>query len=54
MSECGGKTVLVVMEDLGTIKEDTNKIAGNINIHELQKITHLSTAHLLRWVLSHK
>ena len=29
-----------------------NKIPGNINIHELQKITLLSTAHLLRWVLS--
>ena len=46
------------MEDLGTIKEDmenyTNKIAGNINIHEPQKITHLSTAHLLRRVLSIK
>ena len=48
-------TVPVVMEALGTIKEDmenySNKIPGNINIHELQKITLLSTAHLLRWVL---
>ena len=34
-------TVLVVMGALGTIKKDmenyTNKIPGNINIHELQK-----------------
>ena len=51
-------TVPVVMGALGTIKKDmenyTNKIPGNINIHELQKITLLSTAHLLRWVLSIK
>ena len=32
----------------------TNKIPGNINIHELQKITLLSTSHLLRRVLSIK
>ena len=32
----------------------TNKLPGNINIHELQKITLLSTAHLLRRVLSIK
>ena len=47
-------TVLVVMGALGTITKDmenyTNKIPGNINIHELQKITLLSTAHLLRQV----
>ena len=47
--------VLVVMGALGNIKKDmenyTNKIPGNINIHELQKITLLSTAHLLRPVL---
>ena len=40
------------MGALGTIKKDmesySNKIPGNINIHELQKITLLSTAHLLR------
>ena len=45
-------TVPVVMGALGTIKKDmesySNKIPGNINIHELQKITLLSTAHLLR------
>ena len=32
----------------------SSKIPGNINIHELQKITLLSTAHLLRRVLSIK
>ena len=46
------------MGALGTIKKDrenyTNKIPGNTNIHELQKITLLSTAHLLRRVLSIK
>ena len=51
-------TVPVVVEALGTIKKDienySNKIPGNINIHELQKITVLSTAHLLRRVLSIK
>ena len=51
-------TVPVVMGALGTIKKDmesySNKIPGNINIHELQKITLLSTAHLLRRVLSIK
>ena len=51
-------TVPVVMGALGTIKKDmenySNKIPGNINIHELQKITLLSTAHLLRQVLSIK
>ena len=44
------------MGALGTIKKDmenfSNKIPGNINIYKLQKITLLSTAHLLRWVLS--
>ena len=48
-------TVPVVMGALGTIKKDmenySNKIPGNINIHELQKITLFSTAHLLRRVL---
>ena len=42
-------TVPVVMGALGTIKKDiencTNKIPGNIIIHELQKITLLSPAH---------
>ena len=50
-------TVPVVMGALGTIKKDTennsNKIPGNINIHELQKITLISTAHLLRRVLEY-
>ena len=52
------KTVPVVMGALDTIKKDmenyTNKIPGNTNIHELQKITLLSTAHLLRRVVSIK
>ena len=51
-------TVPVVMRTLGTIKKglesNIHKIPGNINIHELQKITLLSTAHLLRRVLSIK
>ena len=58
---CGGlktTTVPVVMEALGTIKKGmenySNKIAGNINIHELQKISLLSATHLLRRVLSIK
>ena len=45
-------TVPVVMGALSTIKKDienyTNKIPGNIIVHELQKITLLSPAHLLR------
>ena len=51
-------TVPVVMGPLGTIKKDmenyTDKILGNINVKELQKITLLSTAHPLRRVLSIK
>ena len=51
-------TISMVMGALGTIKKDMenyfNKIPGNINIHELQKITALCTAHLLRGVLSIK
>ena len=51
-------TVPVVMGPLGTIKKDmqnyADKFPGNINIHELQKITLLSTAHLLRRDLSIK
>ena len=51
-------TVPVFMGALGTIKKDmenySNKIPGNVNTHELQKITPLSTAHLLRRVLSIK
>ena len=49
-------TVPVVMGALSTIKKDienyTNKIPDNIIIHELQKMTLLSPAHLLRRVLS--
>ena len=49
-------TVPVVMGALGTIKKDmenyANKMPGNINMHELQKITLHSTTHLLRRVLS--
>ena len=51
-------TVSVVMGALSTIKKDienyTNKIPGNIIVHELQIITLLSPAHLLRRVLSIK
>ena len=51
-------TVPVVIGALGTVKKDmenhTNKIPVNINIHGPQKITLLSTAHLLRRVLSIK
>ena len=46
-------TAAVAMRALGTIKDMenyTNKIPGNI--HELQKMTLLSKAHLLRRVLS--
>jgi len=49
-------TVLVVIGALGIIKKGMesyiNKIPGNINIHELQQITLLSTARLLRRALS--
>ena len=49
-------TVLVVMEalDKKDMENDSTKIPGNINIHELHKITLLSTAHVLRLVLSTK
>ena len=51
-------TVPVVVGALGTTKKDmenySNKIPGNINVHELQKITLVSTAYLLRRVLSIK
>ena len=52
------ETIPVVIGALGTIKKGiekyTNKIPGNIYLHDLQKITLLSTAHLLRRVLSIK
>ena len=48
-------TVPVVMGALGTINKDmdncSNKIPGNISIRELQKVTLLSTPHLLRRIL---
>ena len=51
-------TIPVVMEALGTIKKEienySKKIPGDVNTHELQKITFLFTAHLLRRVLSIK
>ena len=51
-------TVPVVVGALCTIKKDmenySNKVPGNINMHELQKITVLSTAHLVGWVCSIK
>ena len=58
MWELKTTTVPVVMGALGTIKKDmenySNKIPGNISMKELQKIALLSTAHLLRGVLSIK
>ena len=51
-------TVPKVMGALGTVKKDmenySNKIPGNISIRGFQKITLLSTAYLLRRVLSIK
>ena len=51
-------TVPMVMGALCTIKKDmenySNKVPGNISIHELQKITLLSTTHLIRRVRSIK
>ena len=51
-------TVPVVIGALGTIKKGMesyiNKIPGNINIHELQKITLLSTARLRRWAVERR
>ena len=48
-------TIPVVIGALGTIKKDmdkcSNKIPGSISIHELQKVTLLSTPHLLRRIL---
>ena len=56
MWELKTTTIPVAMGALGTIKKDmenhTNEIPDNINVHELQKITPFSTAHLLRRVLS--
>ena len=51
-------TVPLVLGARGTIKKDrenySNKIPGNTNIHELQKIALLTTTHLLRRVFSIK
>jgi hypothetical protein len=46
----------VVIGALGLVKKGmekyTDKIPGNINIHEIHKIALLGTAHILRRVLS--
>ena len=46
----------VVVRALGLIKKglDTSRIPGNIGTNEIQKITMLGTAHILRKVLSLK
>ena len=58
MWEMKTTTIPVVLGALGVIKKDlekyTSKIPGNIPIAELQKITLLGTAHILRKVLSIK
>ena len=50
------KTVPVVIGavELVKLKKHTNKIPGNINIIEVQKIALLGSAHILRRVLSIK
>ena len=52
------ETVPVVIGALGVIKKGMDKcierIPGSVNINELQKITLLGTAHILRKVLSIK
>jgi hypothetical protein len=51
-------TIPVVIGALGLVKKRiekyTDKIPGNINIHEVQKIALLGTAYILRRVLSIK
>ena len=50
------ETVSVVIGALGQVKKGlgkyVEKLPGNINIEELQKISVLDTAHILRKVLS--
>ena len=50
------ETVPVVIGALGLVKKGmgkcVEKLPENINIKELQKISHLSTAYILRKVLS--
>ena len=50
------ETVSVVIGALGQVKKSlgkyVEKLPGNINIEELQKISLLDTAHILRKVLS--
>ena len=50
------ETVSVVIGALGQVKKGlgkyVEKLQGNINIEELQKISLLDTAHILRKVLS--
>ena len=52
------QTVPVVIGALGLVKKGlekhTNKIPGNINLTEIQKIALLGSAHILRRVLSIK
>jgi len=52
------ETVLVVVGALGPIKKGLEnrmqKISGNIRVEDLQKISVLGTAHILRNVLSMK
>ena len=54
----GTETVPVAIGALEVIKKGTDKyfdrIPGSVNINELQKITLLGTAHILRKVLSIK
>ena len=54
----GTETVPVAIGALGVIKKGTDKyfdrIPGSANIKELQKITLLGTAHILRKILSIK
>ncbi len=51
-------TIPVVIGALGLMRKGlekyTDKIPGNINIHEVQKLVLLSTAHILQRVLSIK
>ena len=52
------ETISVVVGNLGLIKKGLDKVTcripGNISTHEIQKITILGTAHILRKVLSLK
>ena len=58
MWKTGTETMPVVIGALGVIKKGlekyVDKIPGTVSIHELQKITLLGTAHILRRALSIK